>query len=204
MERPRIALRTLWRVTFSETARSRSGGSWSPGLSTPALTISSTRCATISAIDSRTIGFSNSSSATGRVITFPICAGIAAACSRLAHKLALLTQSLNAEADHLILFQVNRRLLAHSHTRRRTGGNDVAGIQSHELRNVMNKIAETENHSPTGSVLVAVPINLQPHLQILRIRNLITSDQPGTDRTKRVRRFSFDPLTAAFQLEHTF
>jgi hypothetical protein len=46
-------------------------------------------------------------------------------------------------------------------------------------------------------------IHLEPQVEVLRILDLVSRDEPGTDRRKAVGAFPFDPLPFSFQLKST-
>ena len=46
-------------------------------------------------------------------------------------------------------------------------------------------------------------VHLQPHSQMPGVRNLITCRQEWTQRRKRIRTLSLNPLPATLQLKHT-
>ena len=66
--------------------------------------------------------------------------------SALFDVLMLDTETFNSDFHDVTRFQEFRRLEAQAHTRRRACGDDIACIEMHELRNVMDEIMALENH----------------------------------------------------------
>ena len=58
---------------------------------------------------------------------------------------------------------------------------DVAGQQAHELAEAVHQMLHSEDHLRGGAVLNRLPVQLQPQLQILRIRNLVARDEERPD-----------------------
>ncbi len=52
--------------------------------------------------------------------------------------------------------------LPHAHARGRSGGDDIAGLQTHKPAQVTDDMPDAENHCSGIAVLVALAINLQP------------------------------------------
>ena len=68
----------------------------------------------------------------------------------------------------------------------------------------MNQMCCTVNHCARITVLVALPVDFQPEIQILRVPHLVRSHQPGSGRPESVTALSLDPLTGTFYLEFSF
>src|SRR5439155_7034313 len=117
------------------------------------------------------------------------------------HVAALLPEPLDAEAHHVAGLEEFRRLLAEPDARGRARGNHVTGLQHHELRHVGHDVADVENHGAGRSRLHALAIDVEPHRQRLRCRNLVRGDEPRTERAKRLAAFPLGPLPGALELE---
>src|SRR4051795_10686007 len=115
--------------------------------------------------------------------------------------LALLAEALDAERDHVADIEEGRRLHAGADAGRRPGGDDVAGQERQELRNVGDAFRHREDHGRRRAGLAALAVDVEPHRQFLHVRNLVPGDQPRTDRTKRVVRLALGPLAETFDLE---
>ena len=59
----------------------------------------------------------------------------------------------------------------------------------------MNQMCDTVNHCARIAVLVALTVDFQPEIQILRVPHLVRSHQPGPGRPESVTALSLDPLT---------
>src|SRR5262249_15566361 len=60
--------------------------------------------------------------------------------------LFLFAQALNGQRHHVAGLQPRRRLHAERHPRRRARGDDIAGFEHHELRDVVHAVLDDENH----------------------------------------------------------
>src|SRR5687767_15008161 len=90
---------------------------------------------------------SSSSRSTASAPTMEVRAPIAASGRGIAdNPLALLAEAGHAQPDLVALAQVNRRLHAVAHSRRRAGRDDVAGVKTHEAAQVTDQEGHTEDH----------------------------------------------------------
>src|SRR5258707_4474783 len=123
------------------------------------------------------------------------------------HLLGLLAQPCNPELyDITWLKELRLRLHAERDARRGAGDDDVAGLQHHELRAVPHQVGDTEDHGLGGALLAVLAVDREPHIEILRLGDLVLGDEPGTERAERLRAFAFGPLAGALDLrseEHT-
>ena len=116
--------------------------------------------------------------------------------------LRLLAEALDAEAHGLAGLQEDRvRLHAHADAGRRAGGDDVAGLQGHELADVADELGDAEDHRLGRAVLAAVAVDLEPHVEVLRVGDFVVGDEPGADRAEGVAALALVPLAAALDLE---
>src|SRR5215203_1996698 len=60
--------------------------------------------------------------------------------------LLLRAEALDAQFHHVAVLEEARRLLAKAHARRRAGGDDVARVQAHELRQVGDEVRDAIDH----------------------------------------------------------
>src|ERR1700689_3184901 len=74
-----------------------------------------------------------------------------------------------------------------------SGADDIAGQQRHELANVTDEGGNTKNHFAGGASLPEGSVNLQPHSQMPRIRNLITGRQEWSQWGERIGTLSLHP-----------
>src|SRR6185312_2374063 len=96
------------------------------------------------------------------------------------------------------------RLHSQSHAGRCTCTDDISREQRHKFAYIRNQGSDVEDHVAGGTVLSNFAIHLQPHRQIARVGNLVRSHEEGSNWSKRICTFAFDPLTAAFQLKASF
>ena len=107
----------------------------------------------------------------------------------------------DAERDDVADVEILRRLHAGADAGRRARGDDVAGHQRHELRDVGNALRHREDHGRGRSGLAALAVDVEPHRQLLHVRDFILGDKPGADWSKGVVRFALGPLTEPLDLE---
>jgi len=69
------------------------------------------------------------------------------------------------------------------------------------MTQVADDYSRTEDHCPGVAVLVAVAVDLEPHVEILRVLYLVSRDQPRADGPEGVASFALVPLTASLELE---
>src|SRR5216683_1108697 len=134
-----------------------------------------------------------------------LCPGMTTLCdvqaSRLDDLLALLAETFDAERDDVADIEELRRLHAGADAGRRARGDDVAGQQCHELRNIGNALRHRENHGRGRSGLTALPIDVEPHRQFLDVGDLVLRHEPGAERAERVMRLALGPLSLPLDLE---
>src|SRR5690606_30656452 len=93
------------------------------------------------------------------------------------------------------------RLDAHADSRWRPGGDEVAWLQAHKLGEVRDDMLHRKDHGLGGAILIAMPIDLQPEPQVLRIRDLIAGHQVGADGAEGVMALALHPLSATLRLK---
>src|SRR3984957_19591540 len=120
----------------------------------------------------------------------------------LHHLLLLLTQPIDTERHHVAGFQERRRLHAEPDARRRAGDDDVAGLQDEILRAAPNDVAAVEDHGRGVAALAFLAVDVEPHVQFLRVLDLVLGDEPWAERAKRLAAFALGPLAGALDLEH--
>src|SRR6516162_9537297 len=121
----------------------------------------------------------------------------------LHHLLPLLAQAVDPERDHVAgLEEFRLRLHAEPNARRRAGGDDVARLQHEELRAVPDEVPAVENHGSGVAALALLAVDVEPHVEALRIFDLVLGDQPGAERAEGLGAFALDPLPIALDLEH--
>ena len=66
---------------------------------------------------------------------------------------------------------------------------------------VADQLRHAEDHGLGAAVLVAVAVDLEPHVEVLRVGDLVRGHQPGADRAEGVAALALVPLAAALDLE---
>src|SRR3981081_4583878 len=121
----------------------------------------------------------------------------------LHHFLPLIAQSVYAERDDVACLEESRlRLHAEPDTGRRARDDDVARLQHEELRAVPDEVLAIEDHGLGIAALALLAIDVEPHVEALRVLDLILGDQPGAERPERLAALALDPLSGALDLEH--
>src|SRR6478735_6382172 len=111
--------------------------------------------------------------------------------------LLLLAQSVDAETHHVAGFQKFRlRLKARANTGRRAGDDDVARLQHEELRAVPDEVRNAEYHGAGRALLPALAVDREPHVEPLRVPDLVLGDEPGAERAERLAALPLGPLAA--------
>src|SRR5207253_5245392 len=82
--------------------------------------------------------------------------------------LACGAQTLDAQLHLVAVDEVARRALAQAHTRRCAGGNDVAGQEGHELRDVADERRHVEDELASRAALLGHAVHLEPEGQLVR------------------------------------
>src|SRR3954447_17846148 len=173
-----------------------------PVNSSPSVPHTPTRCTSMTACPEPATGASTSSTTgcsgtvrtNARIISFRRSWG----CHDF---LTLKTQVVDAECHHVTGLEVDRRLLAHADARWRPGVDQVAGLENHELAEVVDQEERVEQHRAGAAVLSLAAVDRQPQVQRGDRRQLVRRCEPGPARVERLRRLAFHPLAAALDLE---
>src|SRR3546814_19686669 len=97
----------------------------------------------------------------------------------LFRSLALLPQLVDTEFDDVAGLQIpGRGLLSQADARRGAGGDDVAGLERHELRKIGDDLGAGEDHRFRIDVLNALDVDRQPHGEVLRVTCLVRAYPP--------------------------
>src|ERR1044072_9057944 len=100
----------------------------------------------------------------------------------LDHLLLLLAEALDAERDDVAGLQPHRRLHAERDARRRSGGDDVAPLHHEELRAVPDDVRDAEDHGLVMAGLPLLPVDAEPHVELLHVLDLVLGDEPRPER----------------------
>src|SRR3546814_15837727 len=103
----------------------------------------------------------------------------------LFRSLALLPQLVDTEFDDVAGLQIpGRGLLSQADARRGPGGDDVAGLERHELRNIGDDLGDGAVHRFRMAVLHALAVDRQPPGEVLRVAGSVGGDKPRADRAE--------------------
>src|SRR5262249_44473711 len=121
----------------------------------------------------------------------------------LRHLLALLAQAVDPQRHHVAGLEIFRlRLHAERYARRRAGDDDVARLQHEVLRAIPDQVAAIEDHGLGIAALALLAVDVEPHVEVLRIFQLVLGDEPRAERAERLAALALDPLPGALDLEH--
>src|ERR1700693_789769 len=117
--------------------------------------------------------------------------------------LLLLAELVDAEGDDVAGLEEYRcRLHAEANARRRAGDDDVARLHDEELRAVPHQIFAAEDHGLGVAALALLAIDVEPHVEVLRVLDLVLGDEPRADGPEGLAALALVPLAAgALDLE---
>src|ERR1022692_1247231 len=101
-----------------------------------------------------------------------------------------LAKVVDPQFNDIARLQVLWRPHAQADSSRCSSADDVTRQQCHELADVADESRYIENHFASGTTLPKFAVNLQPHSQMPRVRNLIICRQKRPQRRKRIRTLS--------------
>lgn len=113
----------------------------------------------------------------------------------------LAAEVIDFESDDIAGAEIARGLHAEADAGRGAGGDDVAGFEGHELRQIMNEERHVEDHRASAAVLAWFVVDPEAKAEIGGIGNFVRCDEPGAEGIEGVARFSLGPLATAFELE---
>src|ERR1700722_4631901 len=108
---------------------------------------------------------------------------------------------IDSQFNDIASLQILRWTHAQADSSRRSGTDDVAGQQSHELADIAYESGNIKNHFTSGTTLPEDAVNLQPHSQIAGILNLVTCCQKRSQRRECICTLPLNPLPATLQLK---
>src|SRR5262249_7431080 len=116
--------------------------------------------------------------------------------------LALLAKSLDAERHHVARLEIFRLgLHAHRHARRRAGDDHVARLHDKILRAAPDDVPAVKNHGAGVPALAFLAVHVEPHVEILRVLDLVLGNEPWSERAKRLATLTFGPLPRPLDLK---
>src|SRR5580693_1812024 len=122
----------------------------------------------------------------------------------LYHLLLLLAEPIDPQRHHIAGLQERRRLHAQPDARRRAGDDDVARLQDEILRAAPDDVAAVEDHGRGVAALAFLAIDVEPHVQLLRVLDLVLGDEPGAEWAERLAALALGPLPGALDLKDAF
>src|SRR5579864_9663199 len=120
----------------------------------------------------------------------------------LHHLLALLAEPVDAERHHVAGFEELRRLHAEPDAGRGAGDDDVARLHAEILRAGPDDVAAVEDHGRGIAALAFLAVDVKPHVELLRILDLVPGDEPRPEWAERLAALAFGPLPGALDLKH--
>src|ERR1043166_2494678 len=112
--------------------------------------------------------------------------------------LPLLAEAGDAEGHDVPRLEVHRLgLHAQTHARRRARGDEIARKQRHVLREIRHELGDAEDHGARIAALTLLAVHVQPHVEILRILDLVGGHQARPDRSEGIATLALAPLSAA-------
>jgi len=117
---------------------------------------------------------------------------------------ALAAEVVDFEGDDVAGVEIARGLHAEADAGRSAGGDDVAGLEGHELREVVDQMRHVEDHRARVAVLAGFVVDPEAKAEVGRVGNFVGRDEPGAERVEGVAGFPLGPLAAAFELESAF
>src|SRR5512135_143157 len=113
----------------------------------------------------------------------------------------LLAETFDGGNHHITRLQINRRLLAEAHARRRAGEDHIARLQTHETADVGHKLGHGENHVARRATLHEFAVYAEAQRQILRIRDLVACGEKRPEWREGVSALALEALPAAIELK---
>src|SRR5579863_1086260 len=112
--------------------------------------------------------------------------------------LLLLAQAVDAEPHHVAgLEKFRLRLHSEPDAGRCAGDDDVARLEHEELRAIPDQVGDAEDHGLGRALLPGFAVDGEPHVESLRIADLVLGDEPGPERAEGFAAFTLAPLAAA-------
>src|SRR5438067_5830700 len=118
--------------------------------------------------------------------------------------LACGAQTLDAQLHLVAVDEVARRALAQAHARRCAGGNDVAGQEGHELRDVADGLRHIEDELASRAALLGLAVHFEPEGKVVHVPDLVGGGDKRAEWRERVAALALHPLPAALELEGAF
>src|SRR6185437_1115985 len=116
--------------------------------------------------------------------------------------LPLLAEPIDAERDHVAGFEEFRLgLHAEADAGRRAGDDDIARLHGEILRAAPHDMAAVEDHGRSVTALALFTVDVEPHVEALRVLDLVLGNEPRTERAEGRAALAFGPLPGALDLK---
>ena len=112
-----------------------------------------------------------------------------------------MAEAVDAEFHHVAGLEPDLGAEAHADPGRGAGVDEVAGLQDHELADVVDDEVGLEDHRRRGAGLAADAVDVQPHAEGVDVGDLVLRGQPGSGGVEGLGGFALEPLAAALHLE---
>src|SRR4029079_5651182 len=119
--------------------------------------------------------------------------------------LTLLAEPVDAERDHVPgLEEFGLWFHAQPHAGGRARNYLSSGLHDEILRAAPENVPAIEDHGACVAALAFVAVHVEPHLEILRVLDLVFGHEPRAERTERLAALALRPLSRAFELKNAF
>src|SRR5579872_4519455 len=118
------------------------------------------------------------------------------------HALPLLAKFRDSQMHLVTLLEEDGvGFLAFANAGRSAGDQQVPGMERHEPADVGDAFGDGEDHRGGVSGLHSTAVDLEKHVERLRVADLVGGDEPRADRTEGVAALALVPLRPEFLLE---
>src|SRR5258707_4738743 len=123
-------------------------------------------------------------------LSFPVCVSVGT-CN---YRIPECANFLNLNHHFVSVPQPALRCAAEPHAGRRSGTDDIAGLQSHEARDMLDKLRNTEDQFPSVRMLERFAPNRKTNIKRLRIGDLVAGDNVRAQWCKGTEALAQGPL----------
>lgn len=118
--------------------------------------------------------------------------------------LSVEAKEIGAPADLVAGEEVLGMLHAHGDAGGGAGGDDVSGLQGHELRDIGDEVGYGHDEIACVAVLSGYAIDGEVQGEVVDVRGFVLGDEAGTQGSEAVVAFALRPLTAVMELPVAF
>src|SRR5207253_8271274 len=109
-----------------------------------------------------------------------------------------------AERDDLAGAQIDWRFHSLGDASRCSRDNHVTWVKRHEPAEIAHNLGDAKDHVRSRAVLAPDAVHIEPEPERLGVWDLISCDEPRSDRPERVAALALGPLTGALALQRPF